>query len=688
MANSGNFQTNKYGGVRGLQFNWWLNSQDINGNYSDIGWNFVGYGSNSSTWYYTLNGYLNINGGRVFTQGSSKVQLAVGTVLASGTTRIYHNNDGSKSFGADGGATIYAYSTWETGSGSWSLPTIPRASSITSGGDYTKGDAVTVTISRASSNFTHTVQFFIGSEVIKQITGVGTSTTWTPTKSEVETLLSKGTGSTIRVYTYNGGTHIGTSTKGGTAYNPTSSKVTNDFSFTVGNKTSFTVERNKSYYTHSLEISVVNTLIKTISDVGTSAEWTPSSSELTAIYNAMKNTASATISVKCITYSRGANIGNTTKTGTIKIDSSGNEPTFTNWTYKNSNSISNKVLGTDQVMLQNRNSIVITCGSATAKNQASISKYQVVVNNSIYETTDTSKREITIPNLNLSGNVLFQARAIDSRGFITTVEKTLVFIAYNEPTIPEISLSRKNNYDEESKLKLSGSIALVRYNNQNKNDIGVFKYRYKDNTTSTYSNWVDILTSTIPDTAQKFRYDNSTGNFNLDETEIGNFDKDKTYQFEFIIRDKVGEYQFTGLLINGLPLMALRKRKVGINCVPDSYGKEGLYINGNFVPYESTVYDNTSGSTGNITLDEELDSPTYIIIQFKANNVYGSVRVDNPIGNKISLMIFDSSNSTLYTKTVTINKTQIVVNSYLRAVLGVSNTNNNDISITKIIKGN
>ncbi len=688
MANSGNFQTNKYGGVRGLQFNWWLNSQDINGNYSDIGWNFVGYGSNSSTWYYTLNGYLNINGGRVFTQGSSKVQLAVGTVLASGTTRIYHNNDGSKSFGADGGATIYAYSTWETGSGSWSLPTIPQASSITSGGDYTKGDAVTVTISRASSNFTHTVQFFIGSEVIKQITGVGTSTTWTPTKSEVETLLSKGTGSTIRVYTYNGGTHIGTSTKGGTAYNPTSSKVTNDFSFTVGNKTSFTVERNKSYYTHSLEISVVNTLIKTISDVGTSAEWTPSSSELTAIYNAMKNTASATISVKCITYSRGANIGNTTKTGTIKIDSSGNEPTFTNWTYKNSNSISNKVLGTDQVMLQNRNSIVITCGSATAKNQASISKYQVVVNNSIYETTDTSKREITIPNLNLSGNVLFQARAIDSRGFITTVEKTLVFIAYNEPTIPEISLSRKNNYDEESKLKLSGSIALVRYNNQNKNDIGVFKYRYKDNTTSTYSNWVDILTSTIPDTAQKFRYDNSTGNFNLDETEIGNFDKDKTYQFEFIIRDKVGEYQFTGLLINGLPLMALRKRKVGINCVPDSYGKEGLYINGNFVPYESTVYDNTSGSTGNITLDEELDSPTYIIIQFKANNVYGSVRVDNPIGNKISLMIFDSSNSTLYTKTVTINKTQIVVNSYLRAVLGVSNTNNNDISITKIIKGN
>ena len=75
MANSGSFTTNTYGGVRNITFNWWLNSQDISGNYSDIGWNFVGSGSSASTWYYTLNGYLNVNGSRVFTQSSTKVQL-------------------------------------------------------------------------------------------------------------------------------------------------------------------------------------------------------------------------------------------------------------------------------------------------------------------------------------------------------------------------------------------------------------------------------------------------------------------------------------------------------------------------------------------------------------------------------------------------------------------------------------
>lgn len=610
----------------------------------------------------------------------------------------YNNN-------TDGTLTLYAYikQMFYYGNGDtsrWTNPrmyqdndanmvcsTIPRASSITSSADFTKGDAVTVSISRASTNFTHTVQFLVGDTVIKEITGVGTSTTWTPTQSEVETMLSKNTSSKIKVYTYNGGTHIGTSEKSGTASNPTKSTVTNDFGFTVGNGTSFTVERNKTYYTHSLEISVAGTLIKTITSVGTSASWTPNSSELTAIYNAMANTAEATISVKCITYARGANIGNATKNCTIKISSSGNEPTFTNWTYQNNNSISNNVLGTNQVMLQNHNSITITCGSATAKNQASISKYQVVVNNAVYETTNTSVRQITIPNLNLSGNVLFQARAIDSRGFITTVEKTLVFIPYSEPDIPEISLERHNNYDIESKLKLSGVIALVRYNNQNKNEIVEFKYRFKDNTAQSYGNWVDILTSTIPNTAQNFHYDSATGEFNLSETEIGNFDKENTYQFEFVIKDKVGTYQFYGLLINGLPLLALRKEKVGINCVPDTTGKPGLYINGNYVPFEKMIYEN-SGNTGTVTYDEEIDSPTYLIIEFKANNIYGSVRIDNPVGKKATLTIFDSSSATLYSKVVSIGETQITVNSYLRAVVGGSNSSNNDIAITKVIKGN
>ncbi|MBO5475515.1 MAG: hypothetical protein J5982_03285 [Bacilli bacterium] len=688
MASSGSFQTNKYGGVRGLQFNWWVSSQDISGNYTDIGWNYVGYGSNSSTWYYTKNAYLNINGSRVFTQNSTKIQLKVGTVIASGTTRIYHNSDGSKSFGADGGATIYNYSTYQTGSGSWTLPTIPRASSITSSADYTKGDAVTVTVSRASGNFSHTIEFLVDSQVIKTITGVGTSCTWTPTKSELETMLKKGTGSVIRCYTYNGGTHIGTSTKSGTASNPSSSKITNDFSFTVGNSTKFQINRNKNYYSHSLEISVAGKLIKTISSVGTEVSWTPNSSELTAIYNAMGSTAKATISVKCITYARGATIGNTIKTGDIIISSTNNNPTFSGWSYQNNNSISNNVLGTNQVVLQNYNSIVITCNQATAKNQASITKYQAIVNGSVYETTDLTKRKITLPNLNLSGDVIIQVRAIDSRGFMTTVEKHLTFIPYTKPVLNTINLKRRNNYGEETTMELSGVISLINYNGFSKNKVKTFKYRYKNVEGGSYSSWIDITKSTIPNTSEKYSYNSSTGKLTLKEVEIGNFETKATYVFEFIIEDSVTSTPVTTNLKNGIPLLAYRKKKLGVNCVPDKDGKDGLYLNGNYVPYEESVFDNSSGSTGNIIPETSLKDSEYVLIEFKANDILGSVRIDNPINKVASLVIVDASTATLYVKNITIKEKEITVNSYNKVVLNSSKTSSNDIKIIKIIKGN
>jgi hypothetical protein len=676
-------------------------TQDINANQTRIKGKVTVEGTPYSYLYALL---VQIGGKTIYdhhTGGAILTSWKAGQVICT-FDEIYDNNP-------DGTLTLYAYikQMFYYGNGNssrWNNPnfyqdndtnmvcsTIPRTSSITSGADFTKGDSVTVSISRASSDFQHTVQFFVGNTLIREVYGVATSTTWTPTQGEVETMLSKDMSSRIVVLTYNNGNYIGYSEKYGTAYNPTTSYIQNDFNLTVGGGISFEIARNKSYYTHSLEISTIfngiTTLIKTITNIGTNTDWTPNSSELTAIYDAMKATSEAVLSVKCITYSRGANIGNTTKPGRIIISEGGNEPIFNDWTYKNKNEISNDILGTNQVMLQNNNSILIVCDSATAKNGAYISKYQVVVNNTVYETTDIDAREITIPVLKLSGSVLFQVRAIDSRGFSKTVEKKIQFIPYTEPDISQISLERHNSYDEESKMKLSGIISLISYNNQSKNEIVEFKYRFKDNTTSEYGGWVDILTSTIPDTAQKFHYDNDTGKFYLDETEIGNFDKDKTYQFEFVIRDKVNTYTFSGLLINGLPLIALRKERVGINCVPDINGKPGLYINGNYVAFEKTIYEG-SNSINNIIYDEELNNPTYVIIEYQADKLNGSVRIDNPIGKQVSLIIVDPATMTLYSKAITITETGIQVNSQSKTILGGNSSNSNDIAITRVIKGN
>ena len=50
MASSGSFGTGNYHG-RYLTFNWWTNGRSIDGNYTDIGWNLVGSGNASASWY-------------------------------------------------------------------------------------------------------------------------------------------------------------------------------------------------------------------------------------------------------------------------------------------------------------------------------------------------------------------------------------------------------------------------------------------------------------------------------------------------------------------------------------------------------------------------------------------------------------------------------------------------------------
>ena len=208
MANSGNFTSSNYQG-RAVRFEWSVASQSIEGNYTDINWTFKGYGNASSSWYYTHNAYLNVNGSRVYTQGSGAIKLANGTELASGTTRIYHNADGTKSFGADGGAGIYTNAVNCTGSGSWDLPTIPRASSFSVSGN-TLNSQISVSISRASSNFTHKLIYQLGN-ITREYTNLSTSCTFTPPITDANEFPSNATSknATLTLITYNGSTEIG-----------------------------------------------------------------------------------------------------------------------------------------------------------------------------------------------------------------------------------------------------------------------------------------------------------------------------------------------------------------------------------------------------------------------------------------------------------------------------------------------
>lgn len=212
MASSGSITTNASQG-RSLTLSWSLSSQSVADNYSNISWKLKGDGS-ASGWVMAGGFKAVINGTTVYsTSTDSRIQLYNGTTVASGTLKINHNSDGTKSFSLSCEAGIYNYAVNCTASGTHTLNTIPRASSV-SASSVTMGNATTISISRASSSFTHTLTYKFGntSGTITTKTS-STSVSWTPAVSLANQIPSAVSGTcTITCTTYNGSTSIGSKT--------------------------------------------------------------------------------------------------------------------------------------------------------------------------------------------------------------------------------------------------------------------------------------------------------------------------------------------------------------------------------------------------------------------------------------------------------------------------------------------
>ena len=215
-----------------LVFSWSVSSQSIANNTSTVAWTLklvaTSSGKISSTaskdWSVTINGttYSGTN-----TIGISNNSTKT---LASGSTVIKHNSDGSKSFSysfSQEFAITFSGSSIGTisGSGTGTLNTIPRASSLTAS-NGTLNTAQTLTITRYDSSFTHTITYKCGTASGTIVTKTSsTSVSWTPPLS----LASQNTNGTsvsitLTLTTYSGSTSIGTATKAITCTIPDSVK--------------------------------------------------------------------------------------------------------------------------------------------------------------------------------------------------------------------------------------------------------------------------------------------------------------------------------------------------------------------------------------------------------------------------------------------------------------------------------
>ena len=195
------------------------NSYNVANNTSLVAWKLeLVSGSSGRFSGYSGDWFVNIDGQTYSGNGTyESMSYNTAQIIASGTTTVVHNDDGSKKDMSCIAILDFASGTYSPGdfnlSGTMDLTTIPRASKITAI-DANIESATTININRAVSSFTHTITYnFEG------LTGtVVTKTSETSVGFQIPSsfyakIPNAKTGIVILTCTtYNGSTVIGTST--------------------------------------------------------------------------------------------------------------------------------------------------------------------------------------------------------------------------------------------------------------------------------------------------------------------------------------------------------------------------------------------------------------------------------------------------------------------------------------------
>lgn len=205
----------------------------VENNTSTVTWKLVGYlgsGASSSHWYsnsyHSIN--VSINGSTVYSLPNTRQKtISLGTntsasspvTIASGTTTVPHNADGSKTC-ACSFSVVYRYNsafTWK-GSGNVGLTTIARASQPscitypnTTQNVGALGSTITIHMNSNSSNFRHTVRYAWNNKSGTIATNVQYNCQWKIPLDFANNIPNATSGwGTIYVDTYNKNKLIGT----------------------------------------------------------------------------------------------------------------------------------------------------------------------------------------------------------------------------------------------------------------------------------------------------------------------------------------------------------------------------------------------------------------------------------------------------------------------------------------------
>lgn len=566
MALSGTFQNYPVSSF-GLYCEW-SGVQSVTGNYTDITLNV--YLS-----YYTLavgarsDSTISVNGVSETYTAPAINDYSSGwkkKLLKTKTVRVSHNADGTKS-----GVVLSA--SWRF-SGTYSgvsIGTITASATVTLNSIDRTAPTVSCSVSNITANgFTISASSSATSDIWQySLNGGSTWTQFSATAGTSATVtlssLSPNTTYSVRVrarkrtnQVYGTSGTVSAKTLGGAvllscgSFSADAATVSLSLRVTVYNAayTNYITIKNGSttYLSLAGRIWSAGTANRTI---------TLTSSERTTLLNAMASVKAFTATIELVTKSGSAQIGSaSTCTCTVSTSASNSGPTLSGFTFADSYSTTTAITDNDQVLIQDYSRLTVTPGTAAARNGASIVSYSAVCSG--VTKSNTTGETSSLGTIGTSGTRDITLTVTDSRGYTASVTQSVTVVPYSKPRVSSVSLRRTNDIETEMQLVFNGSISPITVDGTQKNSLLYVRYRYKLTSASSYNSYTSILGS-VTATGSSFSFSN---------LELCNLDSESSYDFHLQIRDQLNSLTSLDLYFvvsQGTPLVALRKKMVGIN---------------------------------------------------------------------------------------------------------------------------
>lgn len=524
-------------------------------NTSTLTWVLQSLGG-SVNYYTTGPTTVTINGTQVYYKARtawSTSQFPAAKGSTSGTITVAHDSNGSKSISVGFSTAIYTSTVTEHG-GTMTLSNIDRAApSVSVNVSSITANSIKITVSSSATANRWWYSLNGGSSWIEFNSSSGAS------KETTVTGLSPNTSYTVQacarksyngVDGYSGKTTV--KTLGGSVLSSVSTLTADNATA----KITLSATVYDTSYKHKLVLKDGSTTVLTLAGLSLSNgsnTITLTAAQRSSILADMVAKKSFTGTFELSTFSGSSQIGSTsTKTATVQTTAANSAPTFSGFTYKDTNTTAAGVTGNNQILIQSVSTLQVIASAATAKNGATISSYSVSAGGSTASSTTVT---LNVGKIYTSGTVPIIVTAIDSRGYTSSATVNITVIAYKSIDITTAIMRRVNEIEDVTQVTLEGDITPVKVNNVNKNTLRKLYYQYKRTDASAYSSLTDITSfATFNDS-----------DFTFTSDEWLSLDANYSWYVRFYVYDNLTDDTATITVSQGTPLISFRRKKVGIN---------------------------------------------------------------------------------------------------------------------------